>query len=82
MGLIPPPGFFISFFLFILVNYIFPPSNLGDMDDTDVFGALTGDECRRMGVAPRADGALSLEDSSVEKLPIEVAGAKETDRKV
>ncbi len=52
------------------------------MDDTDVFGALTDDECRRMGVAPQADGALSSEDSSVEKLPIEVAGAKETDRKV
>ncbi|KAF8996094.1 hypothetical protein BDZ89DRAFT_1084353 [Hymenopellis radicata] len=75
-------GFFISFFLFILVNYIFPPSNLGDVDDTDVFGAFTEDECRRMGIASQADGALTSEDSSVEKLPIDAVGAKESDTKV
>ena len=29
---------------------IFPPSNVGQIDDTDVFGTFTPDEARCMGV--------------------------------
>lgn len=66
-------GFSISFILFIAVNYLFPPSNIGMVDDMDVFGAFTENECRRMGLAPHpvtSTISASVEDS-VEKLPID-----------
>ena len=71
-------GFFISFFLFIAVNYVFPPSNIGLVDDTDVFGAFTEDECRRMGIAPHPapSATFTSAEDSVEKIHIVSDGEK------
>ncbi|KAL0065251.1 hypothetical protein AAF712_007762 [Marasmius tenuissimus] len=45
-------GYFISFILFYIVNKMFPPSNVGQVDGTDGFSTFTSDEAKSLGVAP------------------------------
>uniref|UniRef100_A0A0W0EXM5 Uncharacterized protein n=1 Tax=Moniliophthora roreri TaxID=221103 RepID=A0A0W0EXM5_MONRR len=59
--LAPKPLFYLdfSFLSSYVVNFIFPPSNVEQVNDTDVFGTFTTDEARRMCMAP----SLSTPDS-------------------
>ncbi|KAL0577979.1 hypothetical protein V5O48_004017 [Marasmius crinis-equi] len=61
-------GFFISFILFYAVNRIFPPTNVGQIDDTDTFGAFTPEEAKRLGVAPsESPSRVTAESGSLDE---------------
>ncbi|KAF9266461.1 hypothetical protein L218DRAFT_857919 [Marasmius fiardii PR-910] len=64
-------GFFISFILFYVVNWIFPPDNLNQIDETDIFGAFTVDEAKLMGVTPAPLAEASSVDLA-EKIGLDV----------
>lgn len=57
-------GFFISATVFYALNRVFPVSDMGQIDDTDIYGTFTLAEARRAGVAPLE----SLEGRSAETL--------------
>lgn len=57
-------GFFISATVFYALNRVFPVSDMGQIDDTDIYGTFTQAEARRAGVAPLE----SLEGRSAETL--------------
>ncbi|KAK0449149.1 permease for cytosine/purines, uracil, thiamine, allantoin-domain-containing protein [Armillaria borealis] len=60
-------GFGISFILFYIVNTIFPPGNLGEIDEADYFGTFTLAEARKLGIVPHATGSVVSVTASVEK---------------
>ncbi|KAI0031376.1 permease for cytosine/purines, uracil, thiamine, allantoin-domain-containing protein [Vararia minispora EC-137] len=75
-------GFLIAFAIFILLNVLFPPSNLSVVDDTDVYGTFTPDEARRMGLAAASSSASVVDEkgsdgTSVEKIPVNFEDLKE-----
>ncbi|KAI1851350.1 hypothetical protein JX265_000416 [Neoarthrinium moseri] len=45
-------GFFISFTLFYIVNFFFPPEHLGEYDEVDKYGTFTVNEAARLGIIP------------------------------
>ncbi|CAN8101811.1 unnamed protein product [Discula destructiva] len=50
-----PLGFAISFTAHYMLNYIWPPEGLGEVDETDYFGTFDEDEALRLGVLPQSD---------------------------
>ncbi len=60
-------GFGISFILFYIVNTIFPPGNLGEIDEADYFGTFTPAEARKLGIVPHVTGSVVSDTASVEK---------------
>ena len=65
-------GFVISFTMFYIFNYFWPPRGLGEVDEYDVFGTFTPEEAAKLGVTPgpgstviegmvESDGGLSTE---------------------
>ncbi|EEP81167.1 predicted protein [Uncinocarpus reesii 1704] len=46
-----PLGFAISFVVYIVLNKVFPPPGLGEVDDVDQFGTFTPEEAARLGMA-------------------------------
>ncbi|KAK1219392.1 hypothetical protein PQX77_017917 [Marasmius sp. AFHP31] len=61
-------GYFISFILFYAVNKMLPPSNVGQIDDTDFFGTFTLDEAKILGVTPINCDVVQSTTVSDEKL--------------
>lgn len=49
-------GFFISFTTFYVVNFFFPPENLGVYDEVDNYGTFTATEAARLGIVPTDAG--------------------------
>ncbi|EIM83707.1 uncharacterized protein STEHIDRAFT_140792 [Stereum hirsutum FP-91666 SS1] len=64
-------GFFISFILFYTLNVLFPPPGLGASDDTDIFGAFSRAECRKLGIAPNPDSAPESSEGGSEGSDVE-----------
>lgn len=50
-----PVGFLISFVLHVLLNRIFPPRGLGEIDEEDHFETFTAEEATKLGVVPREE---------------------------
>lgn len=61
-----PVGFAISFLLHVLINYLFPPRGLGEIDEVDSYGTFTDDEAIRLGVVPRGE---DMEGFEIGQLP-------------
>lgn len=45
-------GFFISAFVFYILNLLFPVPDMDEMDHVDLYGTFTEAEARRVGVPP------------------------------
>lgn len=50
-----PLGFAISFTVHYVLNQIWPPADLGIVDDADYFGTFEPDEALRLGISPSSD---------------------------
>ncbi|KAB5518081.1 NCS1 nucleoside transporter [Coniochaeta sp. 2T2.1] len=67
-----PIGFAISFTLFYVFSYFWPPPCLGEIDEYDIYGTFTPEEAAKLGVLPNegstvVEGVIESDQASTEK---------------
>ena len=56
-----PLGLAISFTLYYVLNWVFPPEGAGSYDNVDYYGTFTSEEAAKLGMAPMEDNASNSE---------------------
>lgn len=56
-------GYPISFIVHVILNTLFPPPGIGEIDEYDHFQTFTPDEARKLGVTPHESASAYVDDS-------------------
>lgn len=68
-----PLGFAISFAVHYVLNVVWPPAGLGEVDDSDYFGTFEPEEALRLGINPQSESDGDAVIDRVHHLPDHVA---------